>query len=151
MSIPKNQIRSQGTIAQHEHCDDADAKRVKVVLKDGTSVDSSNPLPVDAVVNLDNIEFPTSQTPEVVNINIPTANIEQSFALPTNTRSIMFRLRGNNSNLQFTFQSGQSGTAFFTLTRGAVYKESNLNTAANTTLYFQTTTDGQILELIYWT
>ena len=54
--IPKNQVRSIGKITQHEHCDDADAKRVKVVLKDGTPVDSANPFPVETMVTVGDVE-----------------------------------------------------------------------------------------------
>jgi len=43
--IPKNQVRSMTAMAQDEHCDDADAKRVKIVDEDGEPINDTNPLP----------------------------------------------------------------------------------------------------------
>lgn len=51
-TIPKNQILSRNSIEQREHEDDAAARRVLLVDKEGNPVDDSNPLPVDVTVNI---------------------------------------------------------------------------------------------------
>ena len=48
--IPKNKVRSQGAIAQDEHEDRCDAKRVIMINSENCEpVDSSNPFPVEIV------------------------------------------------------------------------------------------------------
>jgi len=45
MALPKNQVRTPNTLNQHEHEDDADAKRVTLVDQDGDFLDNDNPQP----------------------------------------------------------------------------------------------------------
>lgn len=46
MAIPHNQLRSRNVIEQHEHCDEADARRIKHVDEFGSPINTQNPLPV---------------------------------------------------------------------------------------------------------
>lgn len=51
-NIPKNQVTSQGTIAQVEHEEAAQAKRVKLVHPDGSDITELSPLPTTATIDV---------------------------------------------------------------------------------------------------
>lgn len=88
-------------------------------------------------------------TPTLANISAATANTEYSYILPTNTKRFIFKARGL-SKVQLTYTSGSSGTTYATLSPGSVYEESGIYSAAATTLYFQTSTASETLEIISW-
>lgn len=87
-------------------------------------------------------------TPGINNIAIVAANVEQSIVLPANVKGFVLRARGN-SRLQVGFAVGESSTNFFTIPRGANYKDTNTYTSL--TLYVQSNIAGDTLELITYT
>lgn len=91
----------------------------------------------------------TASTPQIFNVSVPLANTEVSQALPANTKRFFVKVRNSTARLQLAFTSGNSGTNYISLTRGTGYEESDLDVAA-LTLYFQTNSPGQIVEILAW-
>lgn len=91
----------------------------------------------------------TKTAPTIHNINIATANIEQSLALSNNIKSLLVRSR-NNADLKIAYVATESSTKFITIKKRAVYEETGLN-ATGLTLYFQSDTDNTDVEIIEWT
>lgn len=97
MAIPKNQIKSRNNIEQAEHSDEANARRVKLVTKDGeltyTTNDNEAKYAAD-VVALNRL------------IDVPHDDIEiTSFTTDGNAQTIEFRENGNlklTLNLTYT-------------------------------------------------
>lgn len=85
--LPKNQIRSRGTLEQHE--DSASARRVLLVDQDGKNIDLANPLAVrlsDGSISIDTLNadlqvqlsaFPSAQHPvaDSVQVGGPNGNV----------------------------------------------------------------------------
>lgn len=145
--LPKNQVRSRGKIDQHEHCDDADARRVKIVDEVGDAINSGNRLPVDAVVNI----APGAGVDEatIYNVSVVTANVEVSLALPADLAQLKLRIREPNraAVIQYTFDAGQSGTTYYSVKPGNTEVISDISFSGET-LYFQTTQSNVTVELI---
>ena len=145
--IRGNQVRSINAIQQDEHEDLADAKRVTLVDALGEFIDSGNRLPVDAIINVSSSD---ATEPEIFNILVPLKDVETAQALSTNTRKFLIRVRTADSMLKLAFETGESATKFITVRYGSYYCEFGLN-LVNKTLYFQTTKDSKIVEILAWT
>lgn len=95
-------------------------------------------------------EDANGSSPTIYNVTTPgTANTETSQALSSNVRQFLLRVRGL-ANLQFAFVSGQSGSNYITVPRGASYTVSNLS-LESATLYFQVDKESQVVEILEWT
>lgn len=94
----------------------------------------------------DAISGTTDTTPQIYNVVVATANNEVSQTLPANTKGFIIHAR--NATLQFSYQSGQSGTVFVTVPNGASFKDENFYSSQ--TLYFQTSI-ATTVELIAYT
>lgn len=81
----------------------------------------------------------------VNNVVIVDANTEQSFALPSNCKSFLIRVR-ELVDLKLSYAIGESGTEFLTLRAGTVY--SDLNFYSNQSLFFQCATAGVTIEIV---
>lgn len=82
----------------------------------------------------------------IANETIVAANTEQSYALPSNTKSFILRNRSlNDLRLAFTV-NGTSGTEYITIKRGAVFKD--INFYSSQTIYFQSTGSGDVIEIL---
>lgn len=90
-----------------------------------------------------------ASVPQVANVSIGLANTEYSYALPTNTKKFLLKLRAG-AVLQLSYAGGTSGTTFFTVPVFNSYQEENLS-VTGVTLYFQSPSPSQILEIISWT
>lgn len=88
-------------------------------------------------------------TPFVVNIPILNAATEYSYALPSTCVSFAIKPR-LFSKLQIAYVPGSTSSIYLTVPRGNSYAESELQPASRT-LYFQSDTPGDTLEIIYWT
>lgn len=86
--------------------------------------------------------------PTIVNITIALANTEQNYSLPTDTKKFLIKNRGD-SMTKLSYLSGDSGSVFVSIPPGAVYEESGILT--NATLYFQTESASDIIEIVSWT
>lgn len=60
-------------------------------------------------------------TPTVTNLVITTHQVEQSFALPTDTRKLQISCRGSADDLQIAFIAGDSILKFITIPAGSTY------------------------------
>lgn len=86
---------------------------------------------------------------KVQNVTISAANNEQSHTFPTNTRKFEISARGNGKIL-LSYTSGESGTVYRTIWAGSFYCADQI-AAATTTIYFQSPTNGLVIELVSWT
>lgn len=79
------------------------------------------------------------------NITIAAANVEQSQALPANTKEFIIRTRGAGE-LKLAYTSGDSGTTFMTIPGRASHTVTQF--FSSQTLYFQSPVAGEIVELV---
>lgn len=85
--------------------------------------------------------------PTIYNVTVVSANTEISHTLSDNTKSFLIRVRGH-STLKLAFNSGESGTNYFTVAAGSNYLAEGLNFSGN--IYFQTNKASQIVEILEW-
>ena len=88
-------------------------------------------------------------TPVVANVPMPTANTEYSYPLEASTKQILFKTR-ENSALKFSFEQGKSGTTYITVPSGSSYTLSGVDPTINLTVYFQSSINNEVLEVISW-
>ncbi len=86
---------------------------------------------------------------EIINpVTSGTANTETSILLPSATTSFTMRLRkGFNGPIKYTFISGESGTTYAELLKGAAHRFDDLDSKVNWTLYVQSPKVSQVLEI----
>lgn len=89
----------------------------------------------------------SGSTPTIYNVSVPTANVEVSQALSPQTKKFSIRVRGL-AKLKLSYDSGQSGITYLTISPGAVYTEDMLNFSG--TLYFQSNVSGTTVEIVEW-
>lgn len=94
--------------------------------------------------------IPGVVSPSIVNIDMPLASTEYSYTLPGDTRKYIIKLRDPLSELRVAYSIGGSSTVYFTIPRGNFWSEDELDTSAVVTLYFQSTSAAQTLEIISW-
>lgn len=87
----------------------------------------------------------TDSAPTIFNLEIAAANIEQSQALPANTKEFMIKTRGQGL-LKIAFISNGSGTNYITIPGNAVFHTSQV--FESLTVYFQSPTVGTIVEIL---
>jgi len=88
-------------------------------------------------------------SPVLANISVPTAGVEVTYTLPDDTRRYLIQVRGGTSGLQLAYISGASGTTYLTIPPGVFLSEDEI-TVSPLTLYFQTTVNSQIVEILSW-
>lgn len=119
--------------------------RTSLFHPDGTAVDSLNPLPVAAT-------FDVTSNPgnlQIQNVVLPTANTEVAITIPNKT--IQFEIRARpTASLKFSFTSGESGTKYVEIKRGAGFVAKDLYLVGKT-LYIQSPTAGTTVEFLAWT
>lgn len=92
----------------------------------------------------------TAQTPGVINLSLGLAGVESSASLPLNTVRFMVKPR-STAKLQFSYTSGQSGTNYITINKGASYYEEGLQLTGATDIYIQAPeNDNETVEILYW-
>lgn len=89
-----------------------------------------------------------STTPLIYNVTVPLASTEVSQTLSAGVKRFAIRVRGK-SKLQLGFNLGDSSTNYITIPAGCTYCEDELNFSG--TLYFQTSSASQVVEIIEWT
>lgn len=87
-------------------------------------------------------------SPTIENISVIAANTEQSHSLPANTKRFTLKNRGNGL-LKLSYQSGQSGTTWYSVEPGTTYGESEIR-KDTLTFYFQSSNAADVLEIISW-
>jgi len=118
--------------------------RTSLIDKYGQRFDESNRLPVDAVLNVGSVEFPT-----ISNFEMTDMNTEYSFALPANTKKFRFKAR-KNSIIHWSFVENTTDTNYLTLLPGNTFVEEGV-TLPSSILYFRANKDNEILEILSWT
>jgi len=88
-----------------------------------------------------------NKTQRIFNVTIAAADVEQSLVLPTQICGYMIKTRGNGS-LKLTHVSGESGTVFLEIPGKSSYNDDR--NFANLTLYFQSPSVGEIVEVVTW-
>lgn len=91
---------------------------------------------------------PSLLTPTVENVTIAASNVEQSYALPANTKSFMVQTRGQGK-LLYAYSAGTSGTTYVTLNPHCFRFQSDISSPA-ITLYFQSPLAGLVVEIESW-
>ena len=86
--------------------------------------------------------------PAIYNLDLVTAGIEYSQALPAGTKSFMIRIR-TGTQVELRYTSGT--TEYLTLLPGVVYKEERLSGTGTVTLYITSTKDSMVAEIVAWT
>lgn len=86
--------------------------------------------------------------PLVENVAITLANTEVTHTLPTGTKRFLLKLR-SSAKLKVSYAVGTSGTTFYTLKPGMAYAEERIG-AGTTTLYMQSPSAAQTVEIISW-
>jgi len=84
-------------------------------------------------------------TVTMFNLTIATADTEQSQALPANTKKFLLKSRSTGI-IKLAYTSGESGTKYVTIPAHGVFTDDNLYVSQ--TIYFQSPTMGEIVELI---
>lgn len=89
------------------------------------------------------------ETPTIQRIPILAANTEYSFNLSSVTKKVKFKADGKGK-IKYTFTSGQSGINYYTVMKGAEELIDGLALTGSLTVYFQSDTAGEVLEVISW-
>jgi hypothetical protein len=95
------------------------------------------------------VENEAATSPTIYNVPVNIANMEVSQLLPPNTQRFLIKVRDSAAQLQLAFESGESGTNYISVARGAVYEEEGLF-VTGLILYFQTNNPSQIVEILAW-
>ena len=84
---------------------------------------------------------------KIFNETISLADTEQSLVLPSDITGYLIKSR-SQALLKLTHVSGESGTKYLTIPKGAVHCDTN--NYSGLTLYFQSPTAGAIVEIVTW-
>lgn len=95
------------------------------------------------------IQETTVDNPAIQNVTLTLANTEYPVVFPNGTQRFMVKVRGSNSKLQVAWNSGQSGTNYFTVERGVVLREESIILTGKT-IYIQAPVAGTVIEVMSW-
>lgn len=87
--------------------------------------------------------------PTIANVAMATAATEYDYALPAGTKRFLIKNRMNGV-VQLSYSLGTSGTTYETIPRGVFYMEENINPGVAVTLYLQSPSASQIIEVTSW-
>jgi len=90
----------------------------------------------------------TARTKTIYNVALGPVDTEQSLVLPSNIVGYQIKTRGFAS-LKLSHTSGQSGTLYETISGGAVLTDEHSYTGL--TIYFQSPTTSDVVEIVTWT
>lgn len=94
--------------------------------------------------------IPGNISPTVANVSMALAGTEYSYTLPGDTKEFYLKLRNGAVDLKIAFSAGTSGTSYISVPRGTWFGQADLDTSAVVTLYFQSPTAAQVLEILSW-
>ena len=83
-------------------------------------------------------------------VNIASANTEQPLVFPASAVSISVTNETTNAIFKASWQSGESGSQYFSIKPGQQYKEENL-ISPSLTLYVQSDKAGSDMHVVEWT
>jgi len=119
------------------------AYRTTIVDKQGELISDSNPLPVEATINVSNVGTPT-----IFNVTATDKDTEYSQLLPDNTAQFIVRAR-NRSRLQISYTTGQTSTNYLTIMPGNIYSVESIKLTGKT-IYFESSKDNTVVEIVTW-
>lgn len=90
-------------------------------------------------------------SPGIINSVAVLAATEYSISLPTGTKKFSIKCRQSNTDIKFSYLSGQSGTSYITIPRANEYENNNLLLDGALTIYYQTNKPAATIEVEYWT
>lgn len=96
----------------------------------------------------DNAGLP--ETPAIYNVTMTSKDTEYSQALPAGTRKVDIKLRATNALLKVAFTESASGSTYITVPYGSSLHLENVD-LTSITVYVQSPTDVQTLEVLAWT
>jgi hypothetical protein len=92
--------------------------------------------------------FAGASTPVIYNQTLAIANYEYSQQLPRNTRKFQVKPRQNDREIKLAFNPGESGTVYVTVPPGGYWHDAV--GMPYQVIYFQTETEGTIIEIEAW-
>jgi hypothetical protein len=116
-----------------------------VQVGDGVEILQINP---DGSINV-NTASPR-RIPKVFNIPVTSANTEENFAFPLGTNKFAIRSRDSKAKIKVAYEAGKSGTEYWTVNRGSIYEEFDMDLSDGVTVYFQTSTANTVVEILVW-
>jgi len=129
--------------------DAADGDNIAIANEDGskkvtvTTIGGKEALDVNIANSIGGISVPTIQ-----NINIVSANTEQTLVIPSTAKRMTLQLR-NVATLKISFVSGQSGTNYYTIFAGSSYEIPDLDLSSSLNLYYQAS-KATTMEVLFW-
>lgn len=93
-------------------------------------------------------QLQTPANPLIYNIFVPVSNIETAQTLNLFTKTFLIRARGQ-STMKVAFVAGDSALNYLTIPRGCNLFQDLVNFSG--TIYFQTTLDNEVVEILEWT
>lgn len=88
--------------------------------------------------------------PIVSNVALSMSDTEVGILLPNDCRQFLIKLRDPLARLKLSYVSGESGIKYLTIPPGCSYSDSDLDLLA-ISLYVQSSSPSQIIELVTWT
>lgn len=88
---------------------------------------------------------PTVKT--IYNVDVTLINTEFSQILPSSTVEFVLKSRTGNQTIKLAYNSGDSGTLYYTIPKGVEYNDSNFHDSV--TVYFQSNITG-VVEIVAW-
>ena len=146
--IRGNQVKGVNNIHQDEHEDQADARRVTLIDFFGNPINSSNRLPVDAIINI--TDGDPVDTATVFRVPVTLANTEYSQALPARTKRFEMHTETRRGTIKLKIDKAGSPTLQYTIKPGNTYPSGNLD-VSDMTLKFEINKAGETLEILTWT
>jgi hypothetical protein len=104
-------------------------------------------------VSLGDIELDVGQgkVPEIVKIDVPTKDVEQSYTFPNSVKQALIRIRQGSAKLKLAFNAGDIAAGkYLTVRNGTAWTEERLD-VDGLTFYFSANQDNQVVEIRYWT
>ncbi|RLA41033.1 MAG: hypothetical protein DRR06_16600 [Gammaproteobacteria bacterium] len=117
-----------------------------VQVGNGTYVIEVEP---DGSINV-NAKINPVKIPKTLRISTGAANVEQSYTFTTATKRFKFRVEDSAAKATIAYVVGETNSHGWTINRGSIYEENELDTSAGVTLYFKLNKASQVVQLVYW-
>ena len=89
------------------------------------------------------------QTPTITNVSAATAGIEYSHTLPAGTKRFILKSR-QSGILRIAYSSGATSTNYITVSGGAIYSEEDLTLDVSKDIFFRSTKNSDVIEVLSW-
>lgn len=141
-------IRTDSTVTIGETEVIIDHTNDSIRIGDGVDLVSTTTIGSDVGLDVNVINTSIAGSPTIANVSAPISGTEYNFAIPANTKRILIRSR-ERGRIQFAYIATQSGTNFITVPVGCTKTIDGIQSTGST-LYFQSSKNGDTLEIEYW-